>query len=130
MTELTMVEAMLRAEAALDRELTGLALIQPQIIAKIDIRPEVDIAAIEFFKRFDARKEDILAADQLEAIKIAYDCVGQRDFFKFWSGIYMVNTFQTAPEFGAELIAVRVARKAILWLEANPDILQRGVYDG
>lgn len=120
---------MLRAEAALDRELSGLALCQPRVIAKSAIRPEVDIGAIAFFKKFDARKSEILAADELEAIKIAYRCIEQPDFFRFWRAINEVNAFETAPKFGEELIAIRAARKAIRWIETS-GLLKEAEYDG
>ncbi len=123
------VEIMLRAEAALERRLCGLAICQPKVIATLTIRPEIDLAAKEFFDTFDRRKVDIMTADTEAAIKIAVECCSSyRDFYRFWTAVDEINAHREAPNFGAELIAARTARKAIAWVESS-GILE-GVADG
>jgi len=124
-----LVDIFLAAEGALERELCGLAIFQPQVIAKSEIRPEVNLAAIEFFKKFDARKDEILAADDLEAIKISCGCCDKDDWYRFYAEIYGVNTFVDAQIFGPDLIALRTVRKALTWVQES-GVLQRGKYDG
>jgi hypothetical protein len=123
------VEIMLRAEAALERRLCGLAICQPKVIASLKIRPEVDLGAKEFFAKFDQRREEILASDDLRAIQIAVECCPTtRDFDRFWRAIEDVNTVDLAPNFGSELVAARTARKAIHWVESS-DLLAEVLKD-
>lgn len=126
----TLAEIMLLAEHKLERRLCGLAICQPKVIALSKIRPEVEIGAIAFFKEFEKRIPDILAADELTAIKIALLCCkNYRDFWNFFTAIDNLNTFEVAPNYGAELIAARTARKAIHWVETS-GILEEAKYDG
>lgn len=116
----TMVEIILRAERALERRLCGMAIIHPKIIASLSIRPEIDLAAIEFYKRFEKRIPDILAAeDDDAAIRIAVTCCKARDFFHFWAAVRSVNAFEESQSIEKELNAIRTARKAIRWVEES-----------
>lgn len=125
-----LVEIMLAAEAALERRLCGLAICQPKIIAVSTIRPEIDQGAIAYFKKFDAQINDIQSADELGAITLAVGCCSSyRDFWRFYAAIDGLNTCQVAPNFGAELIAARTARKTIRWVEES-GLLKEGMYDG
>lgn len=124
-----LVDIFLAAEGAFERELAALAIFQPQTIANLDIRPEINQAAIAFFKKFDKRKDEILAADDLTAIKIACECCEKDDWYRFYAEIYGVNTFIESQKFGPDLIALRTVRKALMWIQES-GVLQRGIYDG
>lgn len=116
----TMVEIILRAEAAMERRLCGMAIIHPKIIVSLSIRPEVDLAAIEFYKEFGKRIPEILAAaDDDAAILIALKCCKRRDFFHFWAAVSTINAFEESQNFERELNAIRTARKAIRWVEES-----------
>lgn len=115
-----MVDVILRTEAAMERRLCGMALIHPKIIASLSIRPEIDLAAIEFYKRFEKRIPDILAVeDDDAAIRIAMTCCKTRDFFHFWAAVSSINAFEESQTFEKELNAIRTARKAIRWVEES-----------
>ncbi|TDA63897.1 MAG: hypothetical protein D9V45_12890 [Chloroflexi bacterium] len=123
-----LVDIFLAAEGALERELCGIAILRPQEFAKSDIRPEVNLAAIAFFKKFDELKDDILAADELAAITLAHACAGD-DFWKFWSELYGVNSAEESQTIGSNIIALRTVRKAVSWVEES-GVLARGKHGG
>lgn len=126
-----LVEIMLSAEAALERRLCGLAICRPKTMAESAVRPEIDLGAKAFYDKFEKAIPEILAATEDDAITLAvYCCASYRDFFRFYAAIQDIDTFHTAPNFGAELIAARTARKALRYLEEHPDILKAGEYDG
>lgn len=124
----TLVEIMLLGEKGLERRLCGLAILQPKVIAALTIRPEVDREAREFFTRFDQKKDEILAANEADAIRIAYGCCNPVDFFRFWAAVEDVNAYELAPNFGKELIAMRSLRKAVRWIETS-GILKAVIHD-
>lgn len=124
-----MTEIILRAEAALERRLCGIAIIHPKVIAALSIRPEIDLAAIEFYKEFDKRRAAILAAeDDDAAILIALKGCNRRDYFHFMAAVDAVNALEESRAIEQEINATRTARKAIRWVEESR-ILQE-VSDG
>ena len=125
---MTLVEIMLRAEAALDRQLAGIALIRPQDALKLSIRPEVDLAAKGFFLRLDRRKDEIFKADELASIHIAMGSVKQRDAWRILAAVDDVDTYAALSTIASELNAIRTARKAVRWVETSGLLESEGFY--
>jgi len=115
-----LLDALLLGEAALERQMAGVALIQPDLAAEMTIMPEVDKGAKAFFERFYRRRKEIKAAEPKQAIRIALSCVPSwTDAYRFLGAIEDTDTVQAAAEIEQNLIALRTSRKAAAWLEKS-----------
>ena len=115
-----LIDALLLGEAVLERQLAGIALVQPDLAADFTILPEVDAGAKAFFTHFYQRRKEIKAAEPKEAIKIALNCVPTwADAYRFLGAIDNLDTVQAASEIEQNLTALRTSRKAAAWLEKS-----------
>jgi len=140
---IALVDLWIRAEARLERRAAALAVHWPKILAETSAgwAPEVDQAAIRFFRRFEKVRAKILTASHDQAQELARECCGP----EFWlisatvEGLspetfdpnilscgYAINTYNAAQEIINEITAARAARKAIRWAEQS-GILQEAV---
>lgn len=120
-----LVDSLLRGERALERRLAGCALLHPQDVVAMDIRPEIDQAAVAFFQRLDKHKADLLAgaSDSLRSINFAWHCAG-RDAWAFYDAVRDLNAFTLLPTLPDEIRALRVSRKAATWIEQQSDLVK------
>ena len=115
-----LLDTLLSGERALERQMAGVALVQPNLAADFTIMPEVDKGAMEFFYRFYQRRNEIKAAEPKQAIAIALSCVPTwTDAYNFLGAIEDVDTVQAASEIEQNLTAMRLSRKAAAWLEKS-----------
>ena len=116
-----LLDALLLGEGALERQMAGVALIQPDLAANFTVLPEVDKGAKAFFTRFYQRRKEIkAAAEPKQAIAIALSCVPTwMDAYRFLGAIDDTDTVQAAAEVEKNLIAMRAARKGAAWLEKS-----------
>jgi hypothetical protein len=121
-----LLDALTLGEGALERQMAGVALIQPDLAADFTIMPEVDKGAKAFFERFYSRRKEIKAAEPKQAIKLALSCIPSAyDLQHFTLAIddrYAEKEFITqelAAEIEQNLTALRAARKAAAWLEKS-----------
>jgi len=115
-----LLDALLLGEGALERQMAGVALIQPNLAADFTVMPEVDKGAKAFFERFYSRRKEIKAAEPKEAIRIALSCVPTwTDAWRFLGAIEDTDTVQAAAEIEQNLTALRTSRKAAAWLEKS-----------
>ena len=115
-----LLDALLLGEGALERQMAGVALIQPDLAAEMTIMPEVDKGAKVFFERFYRRRKEIKAAEPKEAIRLALSCVPTwMDAYRFLGAIDDTDTVQAAAEIEQNLTALRTSRKAAAWLEKS-----------
>ncbi len=115
-----LLDALLLGEAVLERQMAGIALVQPDLAADFTIMPEVDQGAKAFFTRFYQRRKEIKAAEPKDAIKIALGCVPSwADAYRFLGAINDLDTVQAAAEIEQNLTALRASRKAAAWLEKS-----------
>lgn len=120
MTAPLLVDALLRGEHELERRLAGCALIHPRDVVFLDVRPEIDAAAIAFFRRLDRHKADLLTgnSDDLRSINFAWRCAAV-DAWIFWDAVRDLNTFTILPRLPDEIRALRAARKAAAWIQES-----------
>jgi len=115
-----LLDTLLSGERALERQMAGVALVQPNLAADFTIMPEVDKGAMEFFYRFYQRRNEIKAAEPKQAIAIALSCVPSwADAYRFLGAIDDTDTVQAASEIEQNLSAMRLSRKAAAWLEKS-----------
>jgi len=115
-----LLDALLLGEAALERQMAGVALVQPNLAAEMTIMPEVDKGAKAFFERFYSRRKEIKAAEPKQAIKLALSCIPSwTDAYRFLGAIEDTDTVQAAAEIEQNLTALRTSRKAAAWLEKS-----------
>jgi len=115
-----LLDTLLSGERALERQMAGVALVQPNLAADFTIMPEVDKGAMEFFYRFYQRRKEIKAAEPKQAIAIALSCVPTwTDAWRFLGAIEDTDTVQAAAEIEQNLTALRTSRKAAAWLEKS-----------
>lgn len=118
MTAPLLVDAILQGERQLERRLAGCALVHPRDAVALAVRPEIDLAAIAFFRRLDRHAADLLASDpdDLRSINFAWRCAG-RDAWLFWDAVRDLNSFSELPTLPDEVRALRAARKAATWIQ-------------
>lgn len=115
-----LIDALLLGEGVLERQMAGVALIQPDLAADFTVIPEVDKGAKAFFERFYQRRKEIKAAEPKQAIKLALSCIPSwTDAYRFLGAIDDIDTVQAAAEVEKNLIAMRTSRKAAAWLEKS-----------
>ena len=115
-----LLDTLLSGERALERQMAGVALVQPNLAADFTIMPEVDKGAMEFFYRFYQRRNEIKAAEPKQAIAIALSCVPSwADAYRFLGAIDDTDTVQAASVIEQNLTALRASRKAAAWLEKS-----------
>ena len=116
-----LLDALLLGEGALERQMAGVALIQPDLAANFTVLPEVDKGAKAFFTRFYQRRKEIkAAAEPKQAIAIALSCVPTwMDAYRFLGAINDTDTVQAAAEVEQNLTTLRASRKAAAWLEKS-----------
>ncbi len=116
-----LLDALLLGEGALERQMAGVALIQPNLAADFTVLPEVDKGAKAFFTRFYQRRKEIkAAAEPKQAIAIALSCVPTwMDAYRFLGAINDTDTVQAAAEVEQNLTTLRASRKAAAWLEKS-----------
>ena len=115
-----LLDTLLSGERALERQMAGVALVQPNLAADFTIMPEVDKGAMEFFYRFYQRRKEIKAAEPKQAIAIALSCVPTwMDAYRFLGAINDTDTVQAAAEVEQNLTTLRASRKAAAWLEKS-----------
>ena len=115
-----LIDALLLGEGVLERQMAGVALIQPDLAADFTVMPEVDKGAKAFFERFYSRRKEIKAAEPKQAIKLALSCIPSwTDAYRFLGAIDDIDTVQAAAEVEKNLIAMRTSRKAAAWLEKS-----------
>ena len=115
-----LLDTLLSGERALERQMAGVALVQPNLAADFTIMPEVDKGAMEFFYRFYQRRNEIKAAEPKQAIAIALSCVPSwADAYRFLGAIDDTDTVQAASVIEQNLTAMRLSRKAAAWLEKS-----------
>ncbi len=115
-----LLDTLLSGERALERQMAGVALVQPNLAADFTIMPEVDKGAMEFFYRFYQRRNEIKAAEPKQAIAIALSCVPSwADAYRFLGAIDDTDTVQAASVIEQNLTALRLSRKAAAWLEKS-----------
>ena len=115
-----LLDALLLGEGALERQMAGVALIQPDLAADFTVMPEVDKGAKAFFERFYSRRKEIKAAEPKQAIKLALSCIPSwTDAYRFLGAIDDIDTVQAAAEVEKNLIAMRTSRKAAAWIEKS-----------
>ena len=115
-----LINALLLGEGVLERQMAGVALIQPDLAADFTVMPEVDKGAKAFFERFYSRRKEIKAAEPKQAIKLALSCIPSwTDAYRFLGAIDDIDTVQAAAEVEKNLIAMRTSRKAAAWLEKS-----------
>lgn len=115
-----LLDTLLSGERALERQMAGVALVQPNLAIDFTIMPEVDKGAMEFFYRFYQRRNEIKAAEPKQAIAIALSCVPSwADAYRFLGAIDDTDTVQAASEIEQNLTAMRLSRKAAAWLEKS-----------
>ena len=115
-----LLDTLLSGERALERQMAGVALVQPNLAADFTIMPEVDKGAMEFFYRFYQRRKEIKAAEPKQAIAIALSCVPSwADAYRFLGAIDDTDTVQAASVIEQNLTALRASRKAAAWLEKS-----------
>mgnify|MGYP001228354788 CR=1 FL=1 len=123
----TIVEILLRSERFLERQLAACALIFPQEVARFSIRPEIDIAAKQFFSRFDRHLTEVITSDELRAFHFASRCAGG-DLWTFLDTVEDVYAYDVLKTITDQLTAMRAVRKTVHWIETN-GIFREGVYD-
>lgn len=115
-----LLDALLLGEGALERQMAGIALVQPDLAADFTVMPEVDKGAKAFFRKFYLYRNEIKAAEPKQAIRIALSCVPSwTDAYRFLGAIDDTDTVQAAAEIEQNLIALRTSRKAAAWLEKS-----------
>ena len=116
-----LIDALLLGEAVLERQMAGIALVQPDLAANFTVLPEVDKGAKAFFTRFYQRRKEIkAAAEPKQAIAIALSCVPTwMDAYRFLGAINDTDTVQAAAEVEQNLTTLRASRKAAAWLEKS-----------
>ncbi len=115
-----LLDALLSGERVLERQMAGVALVQPNLAAEFTTMPEVDEGAKKFFMCFYQRREEIKAAEPKDAIKLALSCVPSwADAYRFLGAIDNLDTVQAASEIEQNLTAMRTSRKAAAWLEKS-----------
>jgi hypothetical protein len=115
-----LLDALLSGERVLERQMAGVALVQPNLAASFTVKPEIDEGAKEFFYRFYQRRKEIKAAEPKQAIAIALSCVPSwADAYRFLGAIDNLDTVQLAAEVEQNLTAMRTSRKAAAWLEKS-----------
>ena len=116
-----LIDALVLGEAVLERQMAGVALVQPDLAADFTIMPEVDKGAKAFFTRFYQRRKEIkAAAEPKQAIAIALSCVPTwMDAYRFLGAINDTDTVQAAAEVEHNLTTLRALRKAAAWLEKS-----------
>lgn len=115
-----LIDALVLGEAVLERQMAGIALVQPDLAANFTVMPEVDKGAKAFFERFYSRRKEIKAAEPKEAIRLALSCVPTwTDAWRFLGAIDDTDTVQAAAEIEQNLTALRTSRKAAAWLEKS-----------
>ena len=115
-----LLDALLSGERVLERQMAGVALVQPNLAAEFTTMPEVDEGAKKFFMCFYQRRKEIKAAEPKQAIAIALSCVPTwTDAYNFLGAIEDVDTVQAASEIEQNLTAMRLSRKAAAWLEKS-----------
>jgi len=121
-----LLDALLLGEGALERQMAGVALIQPNLAADFTVMPEVDGGAKAFFRKFYLYRNEIKAAEPTQAIKLALSCIPSAyDLQHFTLAIddrYAEKEFITqelAAEIEQNLTALRTSRKAAAWLEKS-----------
>ena len=115
-----LIDALVLGEAVLERQMAGVALVQPNLAASFTVKPEIDEGAKEFFYRFYQRRKEIKAAEPKQAIAIALSCVPSwADAYRFLGAIDNLDTVQLAAEVEQNLTAMRTSRKAAAWLEKS-----------
>jgi len=115
-----LLDVLLSGERMLERQMAGVALVQPNLAIDFTIMPEVDKGAMEFFYRFYQRRKEIKAAEPKQAIAIALSCVPSwADAYRFLGAIDDTDTVQAASEIEQNLTAMRLSRKAAAWLEKS-----------
>ena len=115
-----LIDALVLGEAVLERQMAGIALVQPDLAANFTVLPEVDKGAKAFFERFYSRRKEIKAAEPKQAIKLALSCIPSwTDAYRFLGAIDDIDTVQAAAEVEKNLIAMRTSRKAAAWLEKS-----------
>jgi len=115
-----LIDALVLGEAVLERQMAGIALVQPDLAANFTVLPEVDKGAKAFFTRFYQRRKEIKAAEPKQAIAIALSCVPTwMDAYRFLGAINDTDTVQAAAEVEHNLTTLRALRKAAAWLEKS-----------
>ena len=115
-----LIDALVLGEAVLERQMAGIALVQPDLAANFTVLPEVDKGAKAFFTRFYQRRKEIKAAEPKQAIAIALSCVPSwTDAYYFLGAIEDIDTVQAAGEIEQDLITMRGERKGIAWIEKS-----------
>ena len=115
-----LLDALLLGEGALERQMAGVALIQPNLAADFTVMPEVDGGAKAFFRKFYLYRNEIKSAEPKQAIKLALSCIPSwTDAYRFLGAIDDIDTVQAAAEVEKNLIAMRTSRKAAAWLEKS-----------
>ena len=115
-----LIDALLLGEGVLERQMAGVALIQPDLAADFTVIPEVDKGAKAFFERFYQRRKEIKAAEPKQAIKLALSCIPSwTDAYRFLGAIDDIDTVQAASEIEQNLTALRASRKAAAWIEKS-----------
>jgi len=115
-----LLDALLSGERVLERQMAGVALVQPNLAASFTVKPEIDEGAKEFFYRFYQRRKEIKAAEPKQAIAIALSCVPSwADAYRFLGAIDDTDTVQAASVIEQNLTALRASRKAAAWLEKS-----------
>ncbi len=117
-----LVDIMIRAESRLERKLAGLALYWPKTILKAthDYNPEVDLAAIDFFKEFKKNEKLIMASTHDKAVDIAFLCWDPVQCIRLFLSLGLeCNTALDCQKIVSEITAARTARKAIRWVEES-----------
>ena len=115
-----LIDALVLGEAVLERQMAGIALVQPDLAANFTVLPEVDKGAKAFFTRFYQRRKEIKAAEPKQAIAIALSCLPTwMDAYRFLGAINDTDTVQAASEIEQNLTALRASRKAAAWIEKS-----------
>jgi len=117
-------EVYLVYQRVLERQLAGIALVQPDLAADFTTKPEVDEGAKKFFTRFYQRRKEIKAAEPKQAIKIALECVPSPvDFGNFTRAIddrFVGGEFITqelAAKVEQDIATARLLRKGAASIE-------------
>jgi hypothetical protein len=122
--EIPLIDLVINAEKHLERRLAAcLAIFPKETIEKTkSFFPEIDTLVIRYWKAVQSRRSEILRKENNSAKDITLElahAISGASFWLWWDAISDENIYETITTTLADIRALRIARKAVIYIQEN-----------